>query len=181
MLLVCNHVSLADPPLLAVSVRRQLHFMAKRELLTSPVWGPLLRALNVYAVKRGEADRAALRLTEQMLADGHVVAIFPEGHRSPDAALQRPQEGVAFLARRANAPIVPVAIFGSEHVTPRTVWRRPHVHVVVGKPFGLEDIDAGGRQQIAQAIMERIAMLLPPSYRGIYHDDVAVESPTVRG
>ncbi len=180
VLMVCNHLSLADPPLLAVCFRRQLHFMAKRELLDHGFVNVILSRLNVYSVKRGEADRAALRLTEQKLASGAIVCIFPEGHRSRDGVLQTPQEGVAFLARRAGVPILPVAIYGSERISPRTLWRRPIVRVVVGAPFPVEDAGAGGRRQVAQAIMQRIAALLPPAMRGIYGADAGADADKAR-
>ena len=78
--------------------------------------------------------------TEDLLARGHVVAIFPEGHRSPTATLQRPHEGVVFLARRAKVPILPVAIWGTERLSLRTLWRRPRVHVAAGAPFQPQDL-----------------------------------------
>jgi 1-acyl-sn-glycerol-3-phosphate acyltransferase len=166
VLLIANHLSSADPPLIAVSVRHPLHFMAKSELMSPAWWGWVLRQLHTFAIRRGEADRAALRQAEDLLARGHVVALFPEGHRSPTATLQRPHEGAVFLARRSKAPILPVAITGTEHITLRALWRRPVVHVTIGAPFRLDTLGPDLRRQAPEIMMEHIAALLPPSYRG---------------
>ncbi len=119
----------------------------------------------------------AFRLAKRILDEGHILFVFPEGTRSPDGTLQQGRDGVAVLAMRTGAPIVPIAIAGSSRVWPRgQKLPRPggHVTVRVGRPFRLADVLPPGTDRrtakglATTLIMERIAALLPRSQRGIY-------------
>jgi len=146
VILAPNHVSAADWPAVGVAAPRALWFMAKAELFSMPVLGPLIRVCRAFPVRRETADRAALRATEALLAEGEAVVIFPEGRVSEDARLQPLKSGVALLALRTGAAVVPVALLGTERLLPfgahmpRPV-RKPVV-VRFGPPIPLEDLRA---------------------------------------
>lgn len=137
VILASNHAGYMDPPYLSQIMDRQLHMMAKEELFKVPVLGRYIRALAAFPVKRGTADRAALREAAARLKQGHVLGIFPEGTRSPDGTLGQAEKGFALLARQTGAPIVPVAIEGTNAILPKGVkWpRRHHVQITIGPPF----------------------------------------------
>ncbi|MFQ5859964.1 MAG: lysophospholipid acyltransferase family protein [Dehalococcoidia bacterium] len=173
LLVVSNHLSNADPPLLIASLPRRISFMAKRGLFTKPVVGFLLRALGSYPLDRNSRDRGALKWTLQLLQEEKAVTIFPEGTRSP-GGLRQGHPGVAYLALKSMAPILPVAVTGTESIGP--LWRVPlplcSMKVSIGLPFSLPTIEGELTrpllQHLTDLIMQRIAMLLPESYRGYY-------------
>ncbi|MDI3279857.1 MAG: lysophospholipid acyltransferase family protein [Bacillota bacterium] len=115
-LLAANHVSLLDPVVLGAAVRRRVYFMAKEELFRHPLLAALIRSLGAFPVRRGTADRRALNRATQLLAQGKVVGIFPEGTRSLDGQLQPPYAGVALLASRTGVPVIPAAILGTQNL-----------------------------------------------------------------
>ena len=173
LLVISNHIAGADPPLLAVGFPRPLHFMAKAEWFHNPFLGLLGRTMLCFPVVRHTADRSALRFTLALLAAGEAVCVYPEGTRSRDLQLHPPEAGAGFLARRAGAPILPVATWGGENVLP-TGARFPHrtgteVHLVFGKPFHLPD-EVMDNQEAAEFMMSKVAEMLPPQYRGYYQD-----------
>jgi 1-acyl-sn-glycerol-3-phosphate acyltransferase len=173
VILAVNHIAWIDIPLASISVPRVTHYMAKIELFNQPVLGGIMRWLGAFPVRRGEGDRESLRVAERLLAKGDVLAIFPEGHRS-GGHLITAHPGASLIALRTGAPVVPVAISGSERVFKGFRYGpwAPTVTVSYGKPFHLE---AAGtrrtREDLARntdAIMYHIAALLPPAYRGEY-------------
>ncbi|HEX9412199.1 MAG TPA: lysophospholipid acyltransferase family protein [Ktedonobacterales bacterium] len=175
VILTPNHIVMMDILAMSVPVPRHVHHMAKVELFRVPVLGGVIRYLGAFPVRRGESDRDALRMAFEVLAAGQVLVVFPEGHRSRTGRLAAGQPGVALIALRSGAPVVPVAISGTEQVLKG--WRygpwAPKVRVAYGTPFTLAD-DARTRREAVQSgtdtIMRRIAELLPPAYRGIYAD-----------
>jgi 1-acyl-sn-glycerol-3-phosphate acyltransferase len=174
VLVISNHMTNLDALMLGMCFKRQLHFMAKIELFRNPLLARVISALNAFPVRRGEPDRAALRQAESLLHSGRVVAIFPEGHRSRHNSVQESRGGIALLARRADVPILPVAITGTQHLRPRALlswrpWRRPHITITVGAPFTLPH--TSGRPDysaLAGIIMGHVAELLPSTYRGVF-------------
>ena len=126
-----NHVSWWDPVLIATSVPHQVFFMAKEELFRYPVLGWLLRMLGAFPVRRGTADRAAIRRSLEVLERRGVLGVFPEGTRSRTGRLQEGQGGAAFIAMKANVPIVPMAVSSRYRVG-------GSCQLIIGKPFRFE-------------------------------------------
>lgn len=188
VILASNHLAMMDIISIGVVVKRHEHYMAKIELFNVPLLGGLIRWLGAFPIRRGESDREALRTAEEVLSAGQVLAIFPEGHRSDSHTLAAGLPGVAMIAMRSGAPVVPVAISGTEHVLKgfRFGPWAPRVRLVFGKPFTLategrrrsEDLKLG-----IDRIMREIAALLPPDYRGIYADPapipIAADTPAL--
>jgi 1-acyl-sn-glycerol-3-phosphate acyltransferase len=132
VVLVANHISLWDPPFLACSIRRPVHFMAKEELFNIPLLGRIIKALGAFPVKRGKPDRNALRLAAKYLENGEILGLFPEGTRSKSGELLQPHPGAALFALRSGAPIVPVGLIGTRTTFPLTI--RGNVRVKIGEP-----------------------------------------------
>ncbi len=180
-ILISNHISWMDPPWIEFALRRAIRFMAKHELFQIPVLGFLLRAIGCFPVRRGEADREAIATALRVIAAGLPVGFFPEGHRSPNAALLRAHPGIVLLARRSGAPLVPLAITGSDRARLGRFWRRD-ITIRVGKPFRVADLPEAAdrdRDAVADAVMRRIAALLPAEMRGAYDD--MTEGPSASG
>ena len=176
VILLANHINFADVSILIALMPRRPVGMAKEEVVRNWLLGPFLRLYGTIPIRRGEVDRQALRRALDVLAEGeHIMMIAPEGHRSGDGRLQKARDGVAFIAIRSNAVVVPVAVMGVEHFWRRMVrFRRTMVRIVVGEGFRFKN--PGGkptrdqlREMTAEA-MYRLASLLLPEYRGVYSD-----------
>ena len=173
LLVVANHINLSDPPLLGISLNRKVMFMAKEELFRRRFLGYLIRSFGAFPVYRRQTDRQAIRQAKQFLAKGLVLAIFPEGKRSPNTQLQPALSGSALIARHSGAPILPVGIIGTERIK-GVAWllHRPRVTVNIGHPFYLPP--ANGKltkdelARLTSYIMECISELLPQEYQGNY-------------
>ncbi|HEY5540463.1 MAG TPA: lysophospholipid acyltransferase family protein [Coriobacteriia bacterium] len=162
-----NHVSYLDPVLLWCGAPQPLHLIAKRELFDAPIIGWGIARLWAFPIKRDTADREAIGRAAALLKHGELVGIFPEGTRqrpeqSPDE-LGEAHAGVAFIATRADAPVVPVGIAGTDRALPRGAWfpRFPRVTVRYGKPVRPEEFVDLGRKERLEAmtaeIMRRVA------------------------
>lgn len=172
LLVVANHLSYNDPPAVAAAVPRPLAFLGKQDLFEG--WGRewLMRQLQVYPMDR-ELGVGALRTALGLLAADQAVMIFPEGTRSRDYRLQRGLAGVAYLAIKSQAPILPVGIWGTEKFSPK---RMPlplcRFRVNIGAPFTPPLLEGGYTRAAAAGVLElimlRIAALLPAEYRGVY-------------
>jgi 1-acyl-sn-glycerol-3-phosphate acyltransferase len=172
VIVVANHLNLADPPLLGASLPRRIRFMAKQELFEARVAGIFIRLFGAFPVRRFESDLRALRSARRLLDQGEVVGMFPEGHRSGGSGMIPAHPGTALLALQSGAPILPVGITGSQVINSLgVVFRRPRITVRVGETFTLprpDRIDAASVRSNTEIIMRRIAQLLPASYRGAY-------------
>ncbi|TMC75565.1 MAG: 1-acyl-sn-glycerol-3-phosphate acyltransferase [Chloroflexi bacterium] len=181
-ILVSNHINWKDPPWIEFALGRAIRFMAKRELFQIPVIGFALRAIGAFPVRRGEADRAALQMALKVLEAGHPAGFFPEGHRSESGALIRGHPGIALIARRSNAVIVPIAVIGTPRARLGAFWRRD-ILLRVGEPFHAADlgVDMANAQGLTDAIMVRIAQMLPSEMRGAYSTRDSREPWSIRG
>jgi 1-acyl-sn-glycerol-3-phosphate acyltransferase len=130
-IVACNHVSYLDPPGMGCFCPRRIAFMAKKELFSIPVLGPLISAVGAYPVDRKGSARAAIKRSLEVLQAGGVVGIFPEGTRNVSGEVT-PQTGVALLASLARAPVVPACIVGSE-----AALRLGEIKVAFGPPLSL--------------------------------------------
>lgn len=180
LIVVANHLTLIDPPLLGASIPRKIHFMAKEELFDSLRWRVIVEAYGAFPVRRGLWNREALRRAAGALDNGWAVGLFPEGKRSADYRLQDPLPGASLLAARTGAPILPVGISGTEQVNGLGfILERPRITVKIGAPFGLpSDGEKRTRDRLARysdCIMEHISELLPESYRGDYRPPSCAE------
>jgi len=176
LILIVNHVNFLEIPILHKHlVPRRVAAFAKIESWRNPLVKGLFDLWGAIPVRRGEADPVAFRRGLAALASGMILAITPEGTRSHDGRLQYGHSGIVPLALRSGAPLLPVAVYGTESFWSRLRrLRRTKYGVAVGDPF---TIDTGGekvrrreRQQIADEVMFQLAAILPPRYRGVYAD-----------
>ena len=119
LIVVANHGSNIDPPLLSNCMRRPVSFMAKDSLFKVPVLAPAIKAYGAYPVKRGSADRSAIRSALEQLENGWAVGIFLQGVRTPDGRISSPKLGAALIAAKAQAPLLPVSLWGTEKILGR--------------------------------------------------------------
>jgi 1-acyl-sn-glycerol-3-phosphate acyltransferase len=170
-ILVSNHINWKDPPLISIFLDRSVRYMAKIQAFSYPLLGYLVRATGAFPVRRGSGDRRALVMALRVLAGGQILGFFPEGHRSEDARLLRGKPGVGFIASRVpDAPLVPIAMIGTKQPLLRLIFGGQAV-LRVGRPFHLADLTAEERrdeQAVTDAVMRRIASLLPDEMRGTY-------------
>jgi 1-acyl-sn-glycerol-3-phosphate acyltransferase len=189
LIIASNHLSNADGVILGAwltpRLGRRIHWLGKREMLEWPVIGPMARAGSVHPVDRGAADVEAFRLAQRILDEGHVLVVFPEGTRSTTGGLQEAKDGLALLALRSGAPILPVGVSGTDRFWPRGTFIRPggRVGLRIGEAFRLADVIADGvdrktAKRLATAeIMARIAAVLPERHRGAYGTAEEAEPP----
>ncbi|MEB3181091.1 MAG: lysophospholipid acyltransferase family protein [Nostocaceae cyanobacterium] len=116
LVVVSNHGSNYDPPIVSNCVGRPVAYMAKKELFDVPVLAQAIKLYGAYPVSRGTADRAAIRAALDYLDNGWAVGVFLEGTRTPDGRIHDPKRGAALLAAKANAPLLPVCLWGSDKV-----------------------------------------------------------------
>jgi 1-acyl-sn-glycerol-3-phosphate acyltransferase len=167
-ILASNHASYLDPPLVAISCRQEIYFLARKSLFEKPVFGPLISKLNAFPIDRARGDVAAVRAVLQILKSGNRVVVFPEGTRSSDGNLQPARAGLGFIIAKSLAPVVPIRVFGSYAALPRSGGIRfVPITVVFGKPlfFTREDLGTDERaayQVLSDRVMAAIAALEKP-------------------
>lgn len=173
LIVVCNHVSLNDPPLLVATIPRPLFFIGKKELFKNRLSCLAMRVFHVSSFDRSAAGIDAMRAMMQNLERDRAVVIFPEGHRSPDHTLQNGMLGVVYLALKSQAPILPVAVTGTYSFP---IWRIPfpfsRMKTSIGPPFTLPVIEGPVSRAVMSSLLDmvmgRVADQLPPELRGVY-------------
>ena len=162
-LIVCaNHTAMLDVLALAISFKRQLRYLAKKELFKVPLLAPLIRALGAYAVDRGTGDVAAIKKTLTLLDEGEVVAMFPQGtrYRGVDPAETAVKPGIGMLVYRSKADVQPVFVRVKGYRY--RLFRKKEV--IIGKPIRYEEFGftTGGKEEYARAaelVFDRILAL----------------------
>lgn len=172
VLIIANHLSWFDPLLLGVVLPRRVWFFAKIEIFKWPLIGWLCRETGHIALRRGEGDRAALEKGLAYLREGKAVGVFPEGTVARQDQMIEAHAGVAMLALRTGATILPIAHVGTRRILRGRTWWFPRVYVQIGKPY-VPIVPEGVARKVAlqtvtQEIMGRIAGMLPPEKRGVY-------------
>ncbi len=156
-LIVSNHQSILDPPLIGGAARRQIYFLAKAELFRVPLFGSLIRALHARPVRREGSDPRALRTAALLLEEGKALLVFPEGTRSLDGRLGEGKPGVGMLAVTSGAPVVPAYVSGTLEALPKgAVWpRRSQVSVSFGPALHFKaPIGSGRKERYREATKE---------------------------
>ncbi len=167
-ILACNHIAWTDPIVLGIHCRRMLHFMAKQELFENKFFGFILRNLGVFSVSRGTGDQNSLHTAVDIINDGHVMAIFPEGTRSKTGSLLRPKSGVILVAGQTKADILPAAV-----KIVRRKGRRDLYYVMFGEMIKNQEINVTDTHSLVQIkaagklLMGRIQKLLDATEKGI--------------
>lgn len=160
VIIASNHLSFWDPPLIGCSLKRQIHFMAKEELFQIPIFGWIIRKLQAFPVKRGSADRTAIRKSLELLSQGGILGLFPEGTRSKTGILGKAEPGLALIALKSGAVVIPAAVKGTNQVF-RNGCFLPRFEVYFGKPIYVETAksDKDYLTYLTDKIMQDIAKL----------------------
>lgn len=181
LILMINHTSLLDPVMAGGVMPREVVAMSKIENFRDPVLGIIVRLYGAFPVRRGEVDLQATRRALEVLHNGEVLLMAPEGTRSKEHCLQPGHDGMTFVACRTNAPVLPMAITGVKDFTSNLKkLRRTDIKVVIGKPFRFRSsgkkVKRDVLHQMTEEAMYQLAAILPPEYRGVYSDlDSATE------
>ena len=145
IVVVSNHASDFDPPLLSCAVGRPVAFMAKEELFRVPVLKRFISLYGAYPVKRGTSDRHAIRSALDSLDRGWGTGVFLQGTRTPDARITQPKLGAALIAAKAQAPLVPVSLWGTQAIVKKGHYLpRPNSHGGLSKKIQLRGSDGIG-------------------------------------
>jgi len=167
LIVACNHISFWDPPMVGAACPRELSFLAKEELFSMPLVGPLISSVNSIPIRRGVADLSGMSRAIERIQNGGALLMFPEGSRMKDGELHPGRPGVGMIAVNADVPILPSFISGSNR--PGKWWRRgaqPRVWFGLPRPWRELAGDEGdltpGRalyQRVTDAVMREIAAL----------------------
>lgn len=166
VLLVANHTSYADPPIVGAACLRPVNFMAKAELFRIPLLAGFIRRTHAFPVRRGSADRAALRRAVRLLRAGKVLLVFPEGTRSPDGRLTELETGAAFIALSGQAQVVPMAIVGADGLLPRgrPILLPAKLRVRFGPPL---DLSAFRGQRPTRPVLQQVTDRMAAAFRDL--------------
>ena len=159
-IIASNHVSYADPTVIAVTCNTaQIFFIAKHELFNIPVFGLWVRAVGSIKIERNSHSSEPLRKAVNRLREGRALGMFPEGRRSTDGNLQKAQPGMGFIAAKSGAPVIPVYISGTDKVLPKgRRWVRfGKITAKVGKPVDLQEtLGIPEKRKAYEAIGEKV-------------------------
>ena len=176
LILVANHVHVIDPILLVFGFPRWITFVAKEELFHSLFLRLWLRWAGSLPLQRDGKVIEKQRILEgarKALEEGLILGMFPEGGRSHDGKLRKGKPGSAVIASKADVPVLPVGVAGTDKIHGISwLWRRPRITVNIGKPFKLPPTDSkiskSQMHSLTKQVMGEIAALLPRKYQGAY-------------
>ncbi|NEU31116.1 1-acyl-sn-glycerol-3-phosphate acyltransferase [bacterium LRH843] len=155
VILCCNHLSNFDPPLLGAYIKRPVHYMAKQELFEKPILKTILPKVHAFPVRRGMSDKRMLRTTMDLLREGKMIGLFPEGTRSKDGTLGKGLAGAGFFALRTEATVIPCAIIGPYK-------RFKKLKLVYGEPIDFSELreNKASAEEATAYIMDHIGYLI---------------------
>lgn len=130
LIVMANHISEFDPPIVGCVLNRQVFFMAKEELFKKPFWAWVFRKIGVFPVKRGKPDLSAIKRALRILKSGNILGLFPEGTRHEPGNMGEIKQGAVMLALKSKSPILPIGI--------KNVKNNKKIKVSIGKPFTLD-------------------------------------------
>jgi 1-acyl-sn-glycerol-3-phosphate acyltransferase len=167
-IMAANHQSYLDPPLIGITCRNELYFLARKTLFEKKLLGSLISRVNALPVDLSRGDLVAVRTIINLLKEGHRTVIFPEGTRSLDGNIQQARPGIGMIIAKTLVPVVPIRIFGSFEAWAKGSKIRPHpITVVVGKPMRFVKEEFGGNnresyQKISERVLAAIAAIRRP-------------------
>lgn len=161
MIMAANHLSNWDPPMVGTYMPRPVAYMAKEELFKPAIAGAVIRSLYAFPVRRGAADRGAIKAALGILKQGLCLGVFPEGHRSKTGRMGKAESGVALLAAMGKVPVVPTAIVNTNRIFHKGSIL-PQVKIIYGEPmyFQGKHNDKEALAEFANSIMAKIQDLL---------------------
>ncbi len=161
LIITSNHIAFSDPAIIVANCPRTVHFMAKSELFMNPLKATFMKQMNAFPVKRNYFDRAAIRRAEQIIKNGWVLGVFPEGRRVKNSSPTEAKNGVAYLARLTGADVLPVCIYRSP--SDKSRWHSlilSYGDVINNSEFGFgEKNRAEELNSASELIMKRIKSL----------------------
>ncbi|MBU1766928.1 MAG: 1-acyl-sn-glycerol-3-phosphate acyltransferase [Candidatus Omnitrophica bacterium] len=167
VILAAHHESYLDPMLVGTASPRQIYFLARKELFQLGCFSWLIKRLNTIPISREQLQIGTLKKSLQILKEGKVLLLFPEGTRSPAGTISEGEKGVGLIASKSNVPVIPVLIKGSGYALTRDTNRiTPHkISVVFGKPLYFENLDSESKkdayQEFTDRVMEEMRKLAP--------------------
>jgi len=175
LLVVANHLSVADPVAIGVFLGRKAIFVAKEELFKNSITAFFVRSFGAFPVYRERPGRQVIRQANEVLHNGFALVIFPEGKRSKTGSLQQGLPGSALIAYHNRVPVLPIGIMGTEVIRGTSwIFRRPAIRLNIGEPFFLPEAGSSlTREQLkgyTDLIMLKISALLEEPYRGYYRE-----------
>jgi 1-acyl-sn-glycerol-3-phosphate acyltransferase len=162
VMVITNHKSNIDPVVVGMICDRPLRYMAKKELFGNAALRKLIVTLGAFPIDRGAGDRAALTMSLEILAAGGVLLMFPEGHRRPDSEIHAFLPGVGMLALRSGAPVVPLAMDGTQRMLAGGRPGLPALRARMGPPLDFSDLTARNSkayQEAARRMQQAVAEL----------------------
>jgi 1-acyl-sn-glycerol-3-phosphate acyltransferase len=161
-IVIMNHKALIDPFVCGAFCNRMMGYMAKKELFRNPVLRRLIVELGAFPVDRGAGDREALRTALEVLVAGNVLLMFPEGHRQRDDQVHEFMPGVAMIALKSGAPVLPLAVDGTQYMLRDGRLGRPTLKAAMGPPMCFDDLPGRNSRtyrEAAQRMHETLAAL----------------------
>jgi 1-acyl-sn-glycerol-3-phosphate acyltransferase len=172
LIIVANHISYNDPPVLVASFSRSLDFLGKKELFVNPISRFMMKQFRAHPLDRTASSVNAMRTALQLLAQDRAVVVFPEGHISAHHTMEEARPGAAYLAIKSQAPILPVGIYGTEKFPPKRMpFPLCRFRVNIGPPFTPPVLEGRITHDVVNSVLDmimyRIAALLPEAYQGV--------------
>jgi 1-acyl-sn-glycerol-3-phosphate acyltransferase len=158
LIIVSNHASNYDPPIISNCVRRPVAYMAKEELFQIPIFKKTIELCGAYPVNRGSPDRQAIRSAMKFLDEGWAVGLFLEGTRTPTGRITNPKRGAALIAAKAKVPLLPVCLWGTQEIEKNGIIPRPvPITIRIGK---LIDAPTSTDKDELEAITQKCADMI---------------------